>query len=337
MKVSIVVCTRDRYALLASCLQSVISSEQSHRYDELIVVDTSCDPLLRRRIEEDCRRIGAKYCYESRRGLSFARNTGIQKSSGEVVVFLDDDFIVERDCIGTLVRNYNDPGVACCNGRMLSYRHDDVSVLFEKYMSYDRGDNRIEATARDMKFVDLLGAALFKLDENRFPRRHLPPYSVGFGFCSFRRAIFDVVGLFDTSLGRGTPRMGSDDVDMYYRILRKGYRIVYEPRALIWHNHRTTMKALVEYAYSSGVSVAAFTEKHSANDPYVFALFVGNALLTLFWSVKALWRSDGTLWELSLAELRGLLRGVVGWSSQSRLCVEDAATSSPSFRGSQIV
>lgn len=305
LTVSIIVCTKDRYENLKNCLKSVISSYPSYPYDELIVVDSSEDPIVRRKIKTLCEKLGAKYFYEKRKGLSIARNTGIKMSSGEIIVFLDDDFIVDRDCIKNLVKNYRDHDVVCCTGRMLSYRNDYVSMLFEKYMSYDRGKKRLEVTAKDMNFINLFYIALSKLLGEK---RSAPPYNVGFGFCSFRKKIFDVVGFFDINLGRGTPQMGSDDVDMYYRILEKGYKIVYEPTAIIYHNHRHTISGLIDYAYSSGVSITSFTKKHLKKDPYVLALFIGNLLLTVHWMLKSFIRSDRKSLMLSVAQLKGLFK-----------------------------
>jgi GT2 family glycosyltransferase len=250
---------------------------------------------------------GARYLYEKRRGLSIARNTGIEESHGEIVVFLDDDFIIDEDAIKNVAESYAHPEVTCCTGRMLSYRNDDISTVFEKYLSFDRGRTRLEVTSRDMSFTRLFKTALSTLSPRYLGKISAAPFSVGFGFCSFRREVFRAVGLFDTHLGRGTPQMGADDVDMYYRILKSGRKIVYEPRAIIYHNHRHDSDELVRYAYSSGISVASFTKKHLKKDPYVLGLWLANLLLTFcrFMTERDVARS--MLKSLAFGQLKGTL------------------------------
>jgi GT2 family glycosyltransferase len=102
-------------------------------------------------------------------------------------------------------------------------------------------------------------------------------------------------------LGRGVLQMGSENVDMYYRILKKGYKIVYEPNSSIYHNHRHTQKELIDYAYSCGVSIVSFTKKYFKKDPYVFALYTGNLLLTTFWLLRSIIEANPYLKVISLA------------------------------------
>jgi glycosyltransferase involved in cell wall biosynthesis len=304
---SIIICTKDRQTDLRNCLGSVVPSHSRWSYDELIVVDSSENPSSRAETQHYSRQFGAQYIYEKRKGLSIARNTGIQESHGEIVVFLDDDFIIDEDAIKNLTEGYADLEVACCTGRMLSHQNDDISMLFERYFSFDRGPTRLEVTSRDMSFTKLFKIALSRFAPGHFGRMTAAPYSVGFGFCSFRREVFRAVGLFDTRLGRGTRQMGADDVDMYYRILRGGRKIVYEPRAIIFHNHRHDSAELVRYAYSSGISVASFTRKHLKKDPYVLALWLANLLLTFSRFVTETNGARSMLKSLAFGQLKGTL------------------------------
>ena len=304
--ISIIICTKDRYNDLKDCLQSFTSVIVGANKYEFVVVDSTTNKEIRGKVEEECQKYGAKYYYEPRKGLSIARNTAIEKASGDIVVFLDDDFIIPKDCIDRLIANFSDSKVMCVTGRMLSYRHDELSNFFEKHMSYDRGESRLAVTAKDMTFSSLFSTAFTKFLNNK--KRSTPPYSVGFGFCSFKKSVFASIGGFDPQLGRGTPQMGSDDVDIFYRVLKAGYTIVYEPSALIYHNHRHSMEELVEYGYSSGVSIKSFTKKYFLKDPYIFSLFLGNILLTLSMMGKAKVAFDNELSELGKAQMRGYFK-----------------------------
>jgi len=139
LQVSVIVCTKDRYGHLKTCLRSITSTDWP--CTELIVVDGSFDDLTRKKNEKLVKSIGGMYYYEKKHGLSPARNLGIRESNEDIVVFADDDFIVRKGWIRNLIRNYGNPEVVCCTGNMLSFRNDMASGLFERSMSFDRGNN----------------------------------------------------------------------------------------------------------------------------------------------------------------------------------------------------
>src|SRR5205807_548099 len=58
----------------------------------------------------------------------------------------------------------------------------------------------------------------------------------------------------DEALGAGTPTGCGEDTYLFYRVLKAGYAICYEPSAYVWHRHRRDAKALWKqiYAYSKG-------------------------------------------------------------------------------------
>jgi GT2 family glycosyltransferase len=191
---------------------------------------------------------------------------------------------------------------------MISHKKDEASQLYERSNSFDRGSTGYRVTAKDMNIKNLIKT--IPLTGNKRLGRNTPaPYSVGYGFCSFRRNVFQKVGLFDEKLGRGTPAIGSEDVDIFYRILKAGYSIDYEPDAIVRHEHRATLDAVLYDAYSSGVSVRAFTRKYMARDPYIFCLFIGNFFLLSFSLTKNIFTRDHALRQMITQELKGFLVG----------------------------
>ena len=91
----------------------------------------------------------------------------------------------------------------------------------------------------------------------RHSRRAVPTWELGCtANAAFRAGIFSDpdVGLMDEALGAGTPTGCSEDTYAFYRVLKSGYAIVYEPGAYVWHRHRQTRETLRKqiYAYSKG-------------------------------------------------------------------------------------
>jgi hypothetical protein len=73
---------------------------------------------------------------------------------------------------------------------------------------------------------------------------------------AFRRSIFadPAIGPMEETLGPGTPTGVGEDTYVFYRILRAGGTIVYEPAAVVWHRHRRTLRDFWRqlHAYSRG-------------------------------------------------------------------------------------
>jgi O-antigen biosynthesis protein len=66
------------------------------------------------------------------------------------------------------------------------------------------------------------------------------------------------LGGFDIALGSGTPSAGGEDLDLYLRLLRAGYAIAYEPRAIVSHGHAD---ARSRQAFRRGVGLGATLSK----------------------------------------------------------------------------
>jgi GT2 family glycosyltransferase len=277
-------------------------------FDELIVVDSTTDPEQASKTRQLVNSMNGQYVFENRRGLSVARNTGIRVSRGELVAFADDDFIVERNWVSNLVKNYSDRRVACCTGRMMPYRSDEVTRVYESSMSFDKGPRRRKFSKEDMDILNLLGTVL-KIGQKRLNDATPVPWSVGFGFFSCRRSVFSAVGLFDEKLGRGAPGMACEDLDMFYRILKAGYEIVYEPLARVYHVHRQTHGEILNDAFANGMGNRSLISKHAKTDPYALALMVGSILFYCLGYAGSFYRAGHDLRKMILYESGGFLKG----------------------------
>ncbi|MCZ0903475.1 glycosyl transferase family 2, partial [Microcoleus sp. HI-ES] len=82
-------------------------------------------------------------------------------------------------------------------------------------------------------------------------------YGVGANM-AFRRQVFEAVGNFDVALDVGTATRGGGDIEMFHRILAKGYSTFYEPRAFVWHLHRRSAEALSKQLQDNGRGFGAY-------------------------------------------------------------------------------
>jgi glycosyltransferase involved in cell wall biosynthesis len=231
--VSIVIPTRNRPALLSNCLQS-LSELQGVPY-EIIVVDNASGPETAQTAGE----YPVRLVREEQLGLSRARNRGLAEARGDIVAFLDDDVVVDRGWLVSLAAAFGDPTLACVLGPVLPLElRTPAQRLFEGTGGLGRGFER-------------------RLYHKSLPAT--PQADIGVGAnMAFRREVLLTHSAFCEALDVGTPAHAGGDIDMFYRLLRTGETILYEPAMLVWHRHRETLSSLrlSRYCYSVGAAAA---------------------------------------------------------------------------------
>jgi O-antigen biosynthesis protein len=110
---------------------------------------------------------------------------------------------------------------------------------------------------------------------------------------AFRRSALAIVGGFDPALDAGTLTHGGGDLDMFFRIIKARGTLVYEPAAVVRHEHRRDMHELEEQLSNWATAMRSYAERNRFNHPeerLPFALLVHGLLATwhlrrLLWSV----------------------------------------------------
>ena len=280
--VSVVVATRDRPESLRRCLRA-LAAQRTNRHVEIIVVDNH--PASARTPPVVAEFPGIQLLSEARQGLSYARNAGIRASRGEIVVTTDDDVVAPTEWLERLVAPLATEEVMVVTGNVLPGELETrAQRLFEMSGGLGRGYERIEADAKWF---------------SSFNRRAVPTWQLGAtANAAFRASLFahPEIGLLDEALGPGMPTGFGADTYLFYKVLKAGYRILYEPDAYVWHLHRREMPALRSQIYNQGKGHVAY---------HLTTLLQDHDL-------RALTR---LLIELPLEHLRKIHRRVRGWTS----------------------
>lgn len=240
VSVSVVVATYDRPDDLRRCLAS-LRDQRAGRLIEIVVVDNHAESGLTEPVVAEFP--GVKLVREPRGGLSYARNTGIRASQGAIILSTDDDVIAPSDWVEQLIKPMLDPAVMIVTGNVLPRElATPAQRLFEQYGGLGRGFRRAG-----------FGPHWFAW----FRRDAVPTWDIGAtANAAFRAEIFrdPAIGLMDERLGAGTPTGVGEDTYVFYRTLKAGHSIVYEPMAHVWHRHRRDMAGLEHqiYSYSKG-------------------------------------------------------------------------------------
>ncbi|MGW0548044.1 glycosyltransferase family 2 protein [Streptomyces altiplanensis] len=202
LDVSVVICvyTEDRWEDILAAVGSV-RRQSRPAAETLLVVDHN--PALLERLGKEYGNAPEEVrvlANAGPRGLSAGRNTGIAAARGEIVAFLDDDAVAERDWLLHFAEGYDDPRVMAVGGRTLP-----------AWASGRRPDWFPE------EFDWVVGCTYRGLPPGRVRVRNV----LG-GNASFRKSAFDVAGGFATGIGRdGDKRpLGCEETELCIRLTR---------------------------------------------------------------------------------------------------------------------
>lgn len=278
MRLTLAIPTLDRQAVVYNLLRHL--EHQTRRPDEVVIIDQTEARDLR--LEEyAASRPGIRYRRIPVKGLPNARNVAVRESTGDVILFIDDDVVPDPDLVRRHAANYEDPTIAGVGGGIRG--------------GYDLPDARGpvgEFRAGDGVVIRNFGAG---------PRRdvqHLPG-----GNMSFRRGVFERVGGFEVAYGGSAI---GEETDFCLRAVRAGFRLVYDPSALLDH-----------LALPTGGCRARFDEWlfWHAHNGMLFLLRHARRIAVPLWVAKrvlrfALFSLQHASPALLAVGLRGLLAGV---------------------------
>jgi len=309
--VTVAVCTRNRPDDLARCLDALDRLEYDHL--EILIIDNAPDDdatqqLVRTQYPH------MRYVRELRPGLDWARNRAIQEARGEILAYTDDDVIVDPGWVRALAAAFNDdPAVMAVTGLVVPYELEtEAQILFEQYNGFGRGFRR--------RWVHVDGD-----DPWRWMYYGTGQYGTGANM-AFRRRLFDRIGQFDPALDVGTVTNGGGDVEMFFRLLKEGHGLVYEPNAVVRHRHRRSRAELQSQIHNNGLGFAAYITR--SFQQYGDARF-DLLKLTLSWLLLhclrgwlgTFLRLTTTLRPLYWAESIGIIQGLTRYRAARRKAI----------------
>jgi GT2 family glycosyltransferase len=297
---TIVVCTRDRPDDLAACLSRL--RDVCPRGARVLVVDNAPSDDRTRRVATAH---GVDYVLAPRPGLAWARTRGIEAAETDLVLFTDDDVVVDPGWVDALRRPFLDPDLDGATGLVMPIELETAAqVRFEEHYGFStRGFERRE------------------FDATTISPAATGPVGAGASM-AFRRDVLRALRPFATELGPGTAAAAGDDTYALYRVLSHGHRIVYTPDALAWHRHRIDDAGLATQIRGYGTATACVLLR------LLFEHGEGDALGLTWWYVRRhfvprLWRAlrhdpAAPPLHLTLAELRGWLAAPAAFVASRR-------------------
>jgi len=244
MDISVVVCTYNRANLLRNTLKS-LEAQKNVNFDwELILVNNNSKDHTKEVVNEFVNKIpNLKYLFESKQGVSFAKNRGVRETKGKVIALTDDDVLVNPFWLSKIYEFFRkNPNVACIGGKVLPlWEEDPPSWLTKSFYSYlallDLGDEPIR-----MNSPDLWGANL-----------------------SIRKTMFEKYGGFDEKIGRFGKKLYSGEETLFLlRLLNNNEEVFYIPWIEVKHfvpKERMKKNYFRRWKFYHGKTKATLTEE----------------------------------------------------------------------------
>ena len=297
--VTVVIPVRDRHAELGRCLTGLRSAAVALGGDApsvVVVDDCSADPGAIAAIAAEG---GARVIRRAvNGGPGAARNTGLAAVATEVVAFLDSDCVPRAGWLERLLAHFADPAVGAVAPRIVP--HEEGTGWLARY---EGASSTLDMGARPS--IVRPGARVSYVPGAALVVRRV---AAGGGFTE---------GMFV-----------GEDVDFVWRMAAAGWRVRYEPAALMGHDHRVRLRAWFSRRVDYGTSAAALEQLHPravrplyvswwtagawaavlSRRPVAAAALAGTATALLARRLSPItgerWRGQGTAWSLA-ARLAG--------------------------------
>jgi glycosyltransferase involved in cell wall biosynthesis len=225
MDVSVVIGTYNRAILLGRTLTALQSQRTAPGLTwELVVVDNNSSDDTRAVVSaaRAAFPVPMRYVFESRQGISHARNAGIDNATGGIIAVTDDDCRPESAWVQNVVDCMLRWDADVLGGRILP----EWSSPPPPWLATDRH----------------LWTSIAMLDDSVVRRVELGPWQREHGFrvwganIAFRRSTFEAVKGFDPSLGnRGHKSYGREDIMFVRRVVEAGKLVMFDPTPTVHH------------------------------------------------------------------------------------------------------
>lgn len=293
MKAALLVATYNGEKVIEKCVRSLLETDYDDK--EVIVINDGSDDETLKVLSGFGNSI--RILHNDRGGVGSSRNVGIHATTADLVATTDDDCVVKPDWIKESAKYFEDPRVAAVTGEKI-YRITNVL-----------------SAVRSMEY------------HVRFLHRGKDAKSVECPVVVFRRdAILNVNGFTVRS------KVGGEDTDIGYKLKNAGYRIIYEPRMIVYHDSEDELCLYLRRNFRNGAAYVhvffSARKKIALSDDFFPILLIIQPFLTLIFILLLLTPSCpvklpaiGIVAAAMFASFVPVIKSVVGikgWSSIPR-------------------
>jgi GT2 family glycosyltransferase len=225
VNVSIVILNWNTSRDTIECLESI--KKQSYKDYEIVLVDNGSEEkdfaVLKKYVEKSGRKTRL-FRIKKNIGFTGGSDSGLQKSRGKYILFLNNDTIVDKRFIIELLAPFKDPKVGVTLPKLLFYQNGPTKKLqhagskITYYgMIVDRGIGHTDSRDFSKEREDgCITGACFMISRKAFD-------ALDETFCKFYFTYFE-------------------EVDLSWRIMNAGFKLMYAPRSVVYHKGSVSIK-----------------------------------------------------------------------------------------------
>lgn len=223
MKLSIVTVNYNGEDLLKKCMPSVISAADHTKesYEVIVVDDGSSDGSVQF-LKEKFPKVKVVALKENV-GFIKVSNIGAKTAKGELLVFINNDIMPKKDSLSKMLKHFKNPDVFGVAPKILRW---DKKTIQTEFLGCEFVLGTVVQTQPGMD----------EIDTNRFKEPCLTFYAPRCASMIVRKR-FLALGGFDEIY---SPFYGEES-DLSYKAYKRGWIVIYEPKAVVYHKHRATV------------------------------------------------------------------------------------------------
>jgi glycosyltransferase involved in cell wall biosynthesis len=286
--ITVAISTLDRPDALAGCLKSLLTGDVLPA--EIVIVDQSGDDKTKQIVNNcDTGPVSLVYVHYDGRGLGAAQNIAIQHAGQPIIAVTDDDCEPAPNWVAKIEQSFASPNsIDALTGRVLPAGPEFAGTYA---VSSRTSTDRIE-----------------------FHQKAMPWYVGSGNNFAVKREWLRCLGGNDERLGPGSPGQGGVDMDLFYRLLRAGAHIRYEPDLLVYHA-RTSKEGRISrripYGYGMGACCILWLRQ---KDFYALRVLASWFILRIQRFMEGIFRNQWLRvyeeWLVLIGTLQGLMYGI---------------------------
>jgi len=224
-RVSVIVPTRNRGGLLPGCLASFIGQSVPLEQFEILVIDNASIDDTSSIVAEFARRNPSRmirYLYEPTPGLLSGRHRGAREARGEILSYVDDDILADRDWLRCVLESFDQPDVHLVGGPSIGrFERSEPSWMRHFYADVPEG-----------RYLDSLSL----IDLGTTVREVTAYFVWGLNYHIRKATLFEMGGFHPDSLPSALLRFrGDGEGGLSYKLMHAGRKTLYHPGARVEH------------------------------------------------------------------------------------------------------
>ena len=217
--ISIIIPAYNSEKTIGKTIESLLKQNYSKKNYEIIIVDDDSSDNTQDTILKFKQ---VRLIKQNHKGPATARNLGARNAKGDILLFTDADCILDKNWIKEMVKPFTNPEIIGVSGTYKTLNNDNFMARFIGYEIEERHERM-----KRQKFIDFIGT-----------------FSA-----AYRKKIFLKFGGFDTRFKTSS----GEDPELSYRIDKAGLKMVFQPKAIVFHPHPNSLWKYLKQKYKRAV------------------------------------------------------------------------------------